>query len=72
MTRAYIAKGIYGCLAYLEVDDMANAATYSEAPYTPWGTDPGAKRVSRKALRQMVQSLKTIGYEVQERTGKEA
>jgi len=22
MTRAYIAKGIYGCLAYLEVDDM--------------------------------------------------
>ena len=70
MTRAYIAKGIYGCLAYLEVDDMADFATYSEAPYTPWGTDPSAKRVSRKMLRQMVKDLKALGYKVQERTDK--
>ena len=72
MTRAYIAKGIYGCLAYLEVDDMANIATYSEAPYTPWGTDPSAKRVSRKVLRQMVKDLKGRGYTVRERTGQTA
>ena len=72
MTRAYIAKGIYGCLAYLEVDDMANTATYSEAPYTPWGTDTKAKRQSRRVLRQMVQDLKSMGYTVQERTGKAA
>ena len=49
MTRAYIAKGIYGCLAYLEVDDMATTATYSEAPYTPWGTDPSAKKGEQEA-----------------------
>ena len=70
MTRAYIAEGIYGCLAYLEVDDMATTATYSEAPYTPWGTDPSAKKVSRKQLRQMVKDLQAMGYKVQERTGR--
>lgn len=72
MTRAYIARGIYGCLGYLEVDDMTSTATYSEAPYTPWGTDPSAKRVSRKMVRQIVKDLKTLGYKVQERGGQAA
>lgn len=37
MTDSYISMGIYGCLAYLEIDRDSNSASYYEAPYTPWG-----------------------------------
>ncbi|WP_305180636.1 hypothetical protein [Ileibacterium valens] len=70
MTDSYISMGIYGCLAYLEIDRDSNSASYYEAPYTPWGVDPQAKKISRKKLRQMVNALESMGYTVNKRTGK--
>lgn len=70
MTDNYISMGIYGCLAYLEIDRDSNSASYYEAPYTPWGVDPQAKKISRKKLRQMVRTLEELGFSVQKRTEK--
>lgn len=40
MTDSYISMGIYGCLAYLEIDRDSNSASYYEAPYTLLGCRP--------------------------------